>query len=614
MADALVHRGPDDEGFFATNGFAIGFRRLSVLDIGGSHQPIGGEDGTVQIVGNGEIYNYSALRSELLTLGHEFRTNGDIEVALHAYEQWGMSFLRRLRGMFAMAILDTKNGLLHIARDRVGIKPVFYYHSGNRLLFGSEIKAILASGLAPREVDWDAIDSYLSLLYVPAPNTAFAGIRKLPPASVLTFDGRVARLNKYWEPRRETAVGMNIEEASERLHAILLDAVRLHMQSDVPVGFFLSGGMDSSAMVALAAEAGVAHPITFSAGFHEKSHNELEYARTVASRFSCDHHEMMVRPDAADVLPQIAQAFDEPFGDASAVPTYYISRFAAGHVKVAIGGDGGDELFAGYEWTRRQRFVEQWNRLPPPLRRIAGAITRNITHSSSAAGKFARFIADAASNPLDGYLRRISCFTAEHKAGVYGQRLMQSLTSSTVRALMAGSFATSDTDPVKGMNAADFDFYLPDDDLCKVDRMTMLHSIEGRVPLLDHEVVEFALSLPLEMKLKGLTSKFILKKCMEKTLPPEVMRQRKHGFAIPVSRWTRNELHGDIRRILLSGAERRADVYNRNGLSLMLDIHRSGRQDHGSRLWALLVLELWFRMYVDAPGCGGDRGLRLSDF
>lgn len=614
MADAMVHRGPDDEGFFVCDGFGLGFRRLSILDIGGSHQPIPNEDGAVQVVGNGEIYNYAAIRAELLSLGHKFSTQGDIEVVVHAYEQWGLDSLKRLRGMFGLAILDTRKRQLHIVRDRIGIKPVFYCHSDNLFLFGSEIKAILASGLVSREVDWGAIDSYLSLLYVPAPHTAFKGIRKLPPASVLTFDSSGIRIEKYWEPGRDTAGGITLDEATGRLHSLLRDTMRLHMQSDVPVGFFLSGGMDSSAMVAIAAETGVSRPITFSAGFDDKSHNELEYARAVANRFSCDHHEMMVRPDATDVLPQIVQAFDEPFGDASAVPTYYISRFAAGHVKVAIGGDGGDEIFAGYEWTRRQRFVERWNRLPGFARKLAVAATMGMKASPSMAGKIARFLSDAGAPPLDGYLRRVSCFTEEHKAGIYGQQLLPCLHAPTIHDLMARSFLAAGQDPVKGMNAADFDFYLPDDDLCKVDRMTMLHSIEGRVPLLDHEVVEFALSLPMEMKLRGMTSKFILKKCMSDTLPPAVLRQRKHGFAIPVSRWTREELHGDIRRILLSGAEKRKDVYRPEGVRQLLDLHRGGTQDHGSRLWAMLVLELWLRMYIDAPGSGGESALRLSDF
>jgi len=603
MSDTMVHRGPDEEGIATFSGGGFGFRRLSIIDPAGSHQPIANEDGRLRVVCNGEIYNYRELRDELIRRGHRFETAGDVETVVHAYEEWGVDCLRRLRGMFGLALWDDAAQRLLLARDRLGIKPVHYAARGNELVFGSTLNAVLAAPGVPRDIDWAAIDLYLSLMYIPAPLTAFAGVRKLEPGSYLVYDGQGMHCESYWRPPRETA-DLDEREAVAEFERRLENAVRLHLRSDVPVGFFLSGGMDSSALVALAARAGGRTPTTFSVGFGTPTHDELAYARKVADTFGCEHHELMVRPDAASVLPRAVAQCGEPFGDSSIVPTAAICGAAAGTVKVVVGGDGGDELLAGYEWTSRQRLVERWARVPRLLRRPLETALNPFRSSVSAAGKLSRFVHDAACSPLQAYCRRTTCMGEADKRGVYGERLVDLTCVDAVAERMAPFF--DDGDPVASMNRADLGLYLPGDDLCKVDRATMMHSLEGRVPLVDHEVVEFALSLPMDLKLRGTTSKYILKRAMRGVLPPAILRQRKQGFAVPVDQWLRGELRRPAERILLSSKAAERGVIRPDGVRDMLAAHAGGRARHGHKLWTLLVLEIWFRLCIDGDGTPPD--------
>jgi asparagine synthase (glutamine-hydrolysing) len=603
MSDTMVHRGPDEDGFAAFPGGGFGFRRLSIIDPAGSHQPIANEDGRLRVVCNGEIYNYRELREELLGRGHRFATAGDVETVVHAYEEWGTDCLRRLRGMFGLALWDEAEQRLILARDRLGIKPLHYAVRGKELVFGSTLNAVLAAPGVSRDIDWAAIDLYLSLMYVPSPLTAFAGVRKLEPGCYLVYDRQGLRRESYWRPPRELE-DVDEQEAVAEFERRLENAVALHLRSDVPVGFFLSGGMDSSALVALAARVGNRPPTTFSVGFGTPTHDELAYARQVAEAFGCEHHELMVRPDAASVLPRAVTQCGEPFGDSSIVPTAAICRAAAGAVKVVVGGDGGDELLAGYEWTSRQRLIERWARLPRLLRRPLETAVRPFRASVTVAGKLSRFVHDAGCSPLQGYCRRIGCMGEADKRVVYGPALADRVSADAVAERIAPFF--DDGDPVASMNRADLGLYLPGDDLCKVDCATMMHSLEGRVPLVDHEVVEFALSLPMHLKLRGTTSKYILKKAMRGTLPSPILRQRKQGFAVPVDAWMRGELRRPAERILSSSRAAERGVIRSEGVRDMLQAHACGRARNGHKLWTLLVLELWFRLCIDGDGTAPD--------
>ena len=612
MADTMRHRGPDDEGYAVFPGAGLGFRRLSIIDVEGSHQPIHNEDSTVWSVCNGEIYNYRELRKDLAQKGHVFQTNGDAETVVHAYEEWGRECFTHLRGMFAIAIWDTSRKRLLLARDRLGIKPLYYSFCSGTLVFGSELKSVMASGIVSTEIEWQAIDLYLSLMYVPSPLTVYSDVKKLSPGRCLVFDCRDVHVEPYWAPPEEDDVRDEAESAEKLLH-LLRESMLLHLRSDVPLGFFLSGGLDSSTMVALAAAVGSGRPRTFSVGFETRSHNELGYARKVAEVFDCEHSEFEVRADAAEIIPGIAAQCDEPFGDSSAVPSYYVCKAAAGSVKVVVGGDGGDELFAGYEWTRRQRFIDRWNRSPTLVRNAAAALFRG-RESAAGIGRFARFFDDAGRSGLDGYCRRVSCFTVDMKHLLYDKGLLPQIAHDHSKSMLAGYFGASMSDLTVAMNRADLGVYLPGDDLCKVDRMTMMHSLEGRVPILDHKIAEFALSLPMSLKMRGLTSKFILKKAMSGILPPVILRQRKQGFAIPVAKWMREDLYNDTCRLLLSREARQRGLFRGESVKHMLTTHRDGKANYGHQLWVLLMLEVWFRVCVDGGrDASSAEGIALSD-
>jgi asparagine synthase (glutamine-hydrolysing) len=601
MCDVIAHRGPDDAGYFVGEGVAIGMRRLSIIDLAGGHQPITNEDGSIQVVFNGEIYNYRALRGELQSLGHRFATDTDTETIVHAYEQWGDEGFSRLRGMFGIAIWDRRTRSLVLARDRVGIKPLHYARQGARLAFGSEIKSILAAGVEPA-LDLNALEHYLAFLYTPSDRTIFRGVEKLPPGHLLRWQDGGVTIRPYWQvPVGETFRG-SIEDATEQLSAILADAVASHLVSDVPLGALLSGGVDSSLVVGLMSRASNGRPVkTFSIGFDEPEFDELEGARRLARHFATDHHELIVRPDALAVVDRIVEHFDEPFGDSSAVPTWYVSEMARRHVTVVLSGDGGDELFGGYDrYLPHPRVAAFDRRFGGAGRAVAGAIWPRLPHG--VAGKnFLRHVAQAAD---ERYVESVRFFQPDE---------MQSLLTADVRQALARSPAASPFErfarygglsPHARMMTFDMETYLPEDILTKVDRMSMAHSIESRVPLLDHEVVTFAASLPAHMKIHGGERKRVLKRAAARVLPAEVLARRKRGFGVPIGAWFRDSLRGFVVDTLQSARARQRGYFEPSFVDRVIAEHLNGRRDHTLRLWQLLMFELWHRRYLDGAGRG----------
>jgi asparagine synthase (glutamine-hydrolysing) len=598
MCDAIRHRGPDDEGVHVEPGVTLGMRRLSIIDLTTGHQPIGNEDGSIWIVFNGEIYNYRALREELAARGHRFSTAGDTETIVHAYEEWGEGAFPRLRGMFGLALWDRRSRTCILARDRAGIKPLYFCESGGRLVFGSEIKAILASGLVERAIDLEAFDHYLSFLYTPRDRSIFAGIRKLPPGHLLTWrEGRVA-LRPYWQrPAVESFHGTEAE-ASDQLRAVLADAVRAHLVSDVPLGAFLSGGIDSSLVVGLMAAAADRPVKTFSIGFDEPAFDELEHARRVATHFGTDHHELVVRPDALAILDALIEHFDEPFGDSSAVPTWYVCEMARRHVTVVLSGDGGDELFGGYDRYLPHPRVAAFDRVAlPGVRRAASLAWPRLPHG--AYGK--NFLRHAARDARGRYLDAIAFYQPDEKRALLSPDLLRGLGAYEAERDLGSRFDRfAALSWPSQMMAFDFETYLPEDVLTKVDRMSMAHSLESRVPLLDNEVIAFAASLPDSFKIARGERKRILRRAARHLLPPETLNRGKQGFGVPVGTWFRGgSLREAFADVLLSATSRQRGYFRPEFVDRLVGEHLSRRRDHTLRLWLLFIFELWHRRYLD---------------
>ncbi len=596
MCAAIRHRGPDDEGVLVEPGVALGMRRLSIIDVATGHQPIHSEDSRVWVVFNGEIYNFRELRRELEAAGHVFYTATDTEVIVHAYEEWGRGALVRLRGMFALAIWDRESRRVLVARDRLGIKPLYYAVAGGRLYFGSEIKSLLEAPEIPRDLSAEALDHYLSFLYAPRDASFFRAVSKLPPGHSLTWQDGRAVVEPYWElPVAERFEGSD-EEAVDRLHAVLRDAVRSHLVSDVPLGAFLSGGVDSSLVVALMAEATGAPVKTFSIGFGEPRYDELAFARRVADRFATDHHEEVVTADAVGVLDRLVTHFDEPFGDASAIPTWYVSQLAAKHVTVVLSGDGGDELFGGYDRYLPDPRVAAIDRRAPAVRPLAGWISAVLP--SGARGK--RFLGHLARSQRGRYLDAIGFFGADDKRALLSGDLRRQLGAEDPEQQLARRFDRFELLPWPSqMMRFDLETYLPEDILTKVDRMSMAHSIESRVPLLDNAVVEFAASLPPALKIRGGRRKHVLKEVAARFLPLELIDRRKQGFAVPLDLWLRGDLRELAADTLLSSRCLQRGYFQPAGVRRLVHEHLSGRRDHALRLWQLVVLERWHQRYVD---------------
>jgi asparagine synthase (glutamine-hydrolysing) len=605
MCDALQHRGPDEEGHYLKGRVGLAMRRLAIIDLAGGQQPMHNETHTAFIVFNGEIYNYQDLRTRLEKLGHSFYTDSDTEAIVHAYEQYGADCPKYLRGMFAFAIWDEEKNELFLARDRVGKKPLLYAHVGDELVFGSEFSALLLHPRIGREVLPEAIHYYLSFMCVPAPLTAYRQIKKLEPGCSLTFtrDGRID-IQRYWQPDFTQKAKLSEEEAGERAVELLREAVRVRLMSEVPLGAFLSGGIDSSAVVALMSEASSQPVKTFSIGFAEQDFSELHHARRIAEHVGAEHHEFIVRPDALEVLPTLVEHYGEPYADSSAIPTYYVARETRRHVTVALNGDGGDECFAGYERYAAMRLAERYRRLPGVLReqvieQAVGLLPVSELRRSRVRD-VKRFLHAASLPTVERYLRWTSVLSRAAKEALYADEFRRQLNGHDPASWLAPWFARANgAGVVDAALLADTMTYLPNDLLVKVDIATMAVSLEARSPFLDHHVIEFAASLPEKFKLRGLTTKYLLKRVLRKLLPAENLDRRKMGFGVPITHWLRAELAPFLRETLLSERSLRRGLFKPEQVARLVNEHTSAQKDHAHQLWTLLMLELWFQRFID---------------
>jgi len=605
MAAAVAHRGPDGQGVWTDGIVGLGHARLAVIDLSASGaQPMVDASGAVHISYNGEIYNYRELRRELTEFGHKFRTASDTEVIIEGYKKWGMGVLERLRGMFALALWDAKAKKFILARDRLGQKPVYYRQRNGILLVASEIKGLLAWPGVDRIPNMAAINQYLTFQYVPTPNTAFEGIHMLPPATAMTVDADGAtEFVRYWTlPHPGTAQNNSAAGHEEELRYRLDEAVKMRLVSDVPVGAFLSGGIDSASVVASMAKASHAPVKTFTIGFDEPSFDERRYARMVSERYGTEHHEMVVRPDAVKILPKLIWHYGQPFADSSAVPTYYLAEFAREHVTVALNGDGGDESLLGYPRYAGAMLGNRFDLIPKPLRRVLGALGRNLPLESSGIRSLRylrRFLAVADSSDVDRYGSWITFFSKDQKSSLYAGEFREHLLEQSLGEV-EGWFAGDA--PVAARAAwADIHSYLPDDLLVKVDVATMAHGLEARSPFLDHKFMEFAASIPASQKMSMFRTKTLLKSAMANRLPAELLHRPKMGFGVPIDRWIRNELREMCYDVMLSSTARGRGLFRQEAVLKLLDDHNSGRHANQYRIWALLCLELWFGMWIDPP-------------
>jgi len=603
MNDAIRHRGPDDDGFYLNGPVGLGMRRLAIIDLKSGQQPIHNQDGTTWIVFNGEIYNYLELRQQLEKLGHTFYTNSDTEAIVHAYDQYGSNCPKYLRGMFAFAIWDERTQELFLTRDRVGKKPILYAEVNGQLVFGSEFTALLQHPDISREIQPEAIDAYLSFMCVPAPLTAYRSIRKLEPGHWLRWRKGEITIERYWQPDFSQKLDISEEEAGERAIEILRDSVKVRLMSEVPLGAFLSGGIDSSAVVALMAQESNEKVKTFSIGFEEQDFSELHHARRVAEWVGADHHEFIVRPDAVEILPLLVEHYGEPYADSSAVPTYYVARETRKHVTVALNGDGGDESFAGYERYAAMQLAENYRKVPEFVRKSVkvgvGLIpTSELGRSRLRSGK--RFLEAASLPKVDRYLRWMSIFDAAAKSSLYSDAFKSETTSGYAKSLLEPWFVRSNGSGfVDASLLADLMTYLPNDLLVKVDIATMAVSLEARSPFLDHHVIEFAASLPEKFKLRGLTTKYLLKKVLRKLLPSENLDRRKMGFGVPIGHWFRGKMQPFLREVVLSEKALNRGLFRPETVRQLVDQHTEGKRDYSHQLWTLLMLELWFQRFID---------------
>lgn len=600
MTDSLAHRGPDDEGFYQDSRVALGFRRLSIIDLKTGNQPIHNEDSSVWTVLNGEIYNYRELRTELEGKGHKFYTHADTEVLVHLYEEYGEGLVGRLRGMFAFCIWDTRANKFCVFRDRLGIKPLFYAEAGGCLLFASEIKALLASGLVTREMDTEALNYYLGLQYVPAPLSIYKNIRKLKPGHMLSLvpKQREVRQVEYWDLDNTVVSPLSFEDCKARYRELLVESVKLHLMSDVPLGAFLSGGVDSSAVVATMAEL-CAEPVnTFTICSRNRAYDEGEYARIVSSRFGTVHRTFTVDPsDFLALIPGMFEQYDEPFADSSALPTYIVSRLARKHVTVALSGDGGDETCAGYSrYSHEIRFgkIERALKLRAIVPGFFKNVFRNgISSTHGTADKGLKYLLNLLSTPAERHLFFMSYFR-NTKSRLYGEHFRNLAPDGDLRLFNSYMDKVPGGDILRKLLYLDQKTYLPDDILYKVDIASMANSLEVRVPLLDHKLVEFISEIPSEFKLRGGVGKVVFKEILKDKLPHDILYRKKKGFEIPVSAWFRDELAVYVKETLLSCGLFSEPYFNRAHIERMLTDHQSGKQDFGHQLWILMSLAVWY--------------------
>ena len=599
MNESLRHRGPDDEGIFLAPGIGLGHRRLSIIDVAGGHQPISNEDGTVWVLLNGEIYNYLELYDDLIARGHKFATRSDTETIVHLYEEYGEGCFAKLRGMFAIAIWDGRQRRLLLARDRVGKKPLYYYSDKNRFIFASELKAILAANGLARTMDPFALCDYFSFSYIPAPKTIYKEIRKLRPAfyMVVTADG--VRETEYWDLSFSGIRNRTEAEWSELIRQQLHEATRIRLMSEVPLGAFLSGGVDSSSVVAMMSRLMTRPVTTCSIGFTARDYDESQFAREIAARFNSDHHEETVEVKALEVIDKLAWHYDEPFADSSAVPTYYVSKIAREQVTVALGGDGGDENFAGY---RRYLFDRMENRLrdfvPPPVRRTIFGPLGRVYPALAWAPRPVRAKATFQSlsrSPLEGYFNSVSVFRPDEKPRLFTRDFRQAIGGYDSLDVLREHYDRADTaDPLSRIQYVDIKTYLPDDILTKVDRASMAVSLELRAPILDHVFMELVASIPSGLKLHGQMGKYIFKKAMEPLLPADILYRPKQGFAVPLNQWFRHELKDTAYQLIF---EKQDGILDSAYLSRVWKQHQGGTFDRSAYLWSVLMFRKWQQVF-----------------
>jgi asparagine synthase (glutamine-hydrolysing) len=601
MNSTMVHRGPDSAGMFSEGPVCLAMRRLSIIDLQTGDQPIGNEDGSVQVVQNGEIYNYRELRGELERRGHQFATHSDTEVICHLYEEHGLEFVERLRGMFGIAVWDSRTQRLVLARDRFGIKPLYYRDGPRFLSFASELKALLEQPDFPRDLDPAALNAYLTFNWIPAPRTIFLAAKKLPPGCMLIREGGRTEVREYARPRPVTADlirGEDEDELAVELLDRLRDSVRAHLVADVPVGVMLSGGIDSCGLTALAAQESSEPLKTFSIGFKERSFSELDLARLMAERYGTDHHELVVEPDAVEILPKLAESFDEPFADSSALPTFLVSELAARDVKVAFSGEGGDELFGGYNTYVADLFA-------PRFGRLAGIAQPMLERLPSSKGslrlddKLKRFARAARLPVLERHLAWTQVFDEDVRRDLLGPGV-DSLPSPLEECRQAfGQTAGAET--LSRLLAVDLTVLMPSDQLTKTDRASMAHSLEARVPFLDQTVADFALALPASHKVRGFAKKRLLRRAVAPLLPEQILRGRKRGFSIPAAAWFRGELQPFLRDALSESRLRDQGYFDPRAVGSLIDRHVAGREDLSRQLWGLMMFSLWHDTYATAP-------------
>lgn len=606
MNSCIVHRGPDQDGFYENEQIALAMRRLSIIDLAHGKQPITNRDKSKWIVFNGEIYNFQELRIDLEKRGYEFKTNSDTEAIIHLYDEYGADCVSHLRGMFVFAIWDEKEKSLFIARDRVGKKPLLYSHQPNGdLIFGSEFTALLAHPQISREVDYEAIDAYLSYLCVPAPMTAFKQIRKLEPAHYLIWKNGEIETKRYWLPNFTNKIKISEEEAIEETTRILRESTRLRMISEVPLGAFLSGGVDSSVVVALMAQESSQPVKTFSIGFEEQDFSELKYAKIVADHVGAEYHEFIVKPDALEVLPKLVEHYGEPYADSSAIPTYYVSKETRKYVTVALNGDGGDESFAGYERYAAMRLSEKYHKIPHALRKVFVESAINLIPTSeikrSRARDLKRFVKAASLPKVERYFRWVSAIDRQTKNELYTKDFVAQFDSS----VNASNFLDQWFAKANGSGILDATLltdqmtYLPNDLLVKVDIASMANSLEARSPFLDHKVIEFAASLPESLKMKRMETKSLLKKVAARLVPREVIYRRKMGFGVPVGNWFRTNMKDFVCGVLLSEKSFSRGIIRPEMMKKYVEEHINSERDYTHQIWTLLMLELWFQRFID---------------
>jgi asparagine synthase (glutamine-hydrolysing) len=604
MCQPLHHRGPDDEGYYLDRITGLGMRRLSIIDLINGDQPICNEDGTLWLVFNGEIYNFRQLRTQLEGKGHVFKTNSDSEVILHAFEEFGYECLNQFNGMFAFAIWDTRRRSLFLARDRIGIKPLYYWASKQKLVFGSELSALLAHPNVPRDIDYIALDQFLTLEYIPSPRSILQGINKLLPGHYLLFQDDQLTLKQYWDlPIYESQ--LTPEDSIEELRHLLKDSVRLQLVSDVPLGAFLSGGIDSSTVVAYMSDGGSDPIKTFTIGFQDDSYDETQYARMVSTRFGTEHHEEILRPDISDLAEKLIGHLDEPIADFSIFPTYLVSKIASRFIKVVLSGDGGDEVFAGYDSYVAQKYDSVYSRVPARIRQgIISNLIDFIPPQASKKGvinKAKRFIEGSAFPAPLQHSRWMIFLNPEQRDALYQPWFKRSLNGSFPYSALEKYFEkVAYAEPLKQQQYVDIKTYLVDNILTKVDRMSMAASIETRVPLLDHRIVELALNLPGDQKIRGQKTKIILRQAMKDYLPAKVLNKPKQGFSIPLKHWLNGPLKPMMADLLSESSVRQRGYFDSRIIADWIEEHNTGRANHSHRLWSLMVLELWQRKTLDA--------------